>query len=871
MKLRSTAFFSTSCRENAGMALVMSLFIIVLITAVVLAFYAKATSNRLIEASRSNHIGAEDLEKTAADYVTSAFLQEIVTHSITNVICLPNSSSFAVPQRPLPGTMGADTNFANLLRGSFPDVSTNGVTESNASAHSTATASGNGRIVGASRWNATMLLPAGFNNTNQLPNWIYVNADGSASATPGTNAVGRFAYIVYDVGGLLDANVAGYPAAGPYTTSAADISQLKGTLAGANLSVIPGITNADAFVQWRNATSAATAANYLAYASSYASKGFLQGTSGDNRITSRKDLINLAAAGHGITTEALPYLTHFTRELARPSLTTNGLMNMTSRYDLSQLASLANTGLIGIPGTATNWAYSNAPVPTLTSSNSLASPNLFQVLRSAITYTNSWETNGPAVSGNFSSTAWSTNLDLRAVAIGANVIDQFAGTSEPTRILLGTERVAGKKPLPMVMQVFLAYNISTNSSGTNNVNFSVIPQVWSPPPGPSMSSNITASLISGQIVVNGYSTTALPSGPITCTNSILPGATPSYADPNPASNPALRGFFPTSVPLTNATPASLDVTFKGLTFIFKTAGTTNTYSAFGNATSDLSSAALTGTVTLTNAISSSSTLPSSSSSNGLAGIAIQTVDPKTLQLAGTNALFSGSWLLTTALPIGVLTNYGGTITDTDFPVPTTRIMNVGELGRVYRESPWRTMDFVTANSPDKAVLDAFSAFSTPPGGVRAGVINLNTRQSVVLEAILSGTGTVPSDSASLSTLSTNVANSFATNMVAYTATNALTNRSQLVDLVANNILANPVATDPQKAVREAAVRALGEVGQTRTWNLMFDIVAQSGSFPPSSCAAGSFRVQGEQRRWTHIAIDRPTAKVIDQTTEIISE
>jgi len=846
MKIPAPCPFAASFRKNAGMALVVSLALIVLITAVVLAFFARTTANRMVEASRTNHVEAEELAKTATDYLTSVFLREIVDHSTGNDFYLPSSNAFAVPQRTLASSLASGTNFLNLLRRSLVSDG-----ESNASStHGTATASRNGRSIGTNRWNSPMLLTPGFSATNQLPNWIYVNADGSVTNSPGTNTIGRFAYTVYDTGGLLDANVAGHPS----SASVADISSLKGTLAGADLTLIPGITDADAFVQWRNATSVST--NFPVYFTSVtnaAAQGFLQTTPGDCRIASRQDLINLARTGlYGITTNALPYLTHFTRELARPSLQTNGLMTMTNRYALSQLASLNNTGLTG---SSTDFTYGGP----LASSNTSTQPDFFQVLRSAIAFTNSWETNGPVGSGAFpTAPGWMTNLNLRTVAIGANIIDQFAGTSRPTRIVLNSERVAGKKPLPMVMQLFLAYNISTNS-GATNVNFSVIPQVWSPFV-PSVTNTITASVTNGQITVGG-STNAFSAG-ATIGNSSASGAWPLYANTN--ANPALQGFFPTSVPLTNAAPTPLVVSFTGLSMVFRTSVGTNTsvYSAFGDSSSnDLASATLSGNVTLTNAISASSTTPAASA-NGLAGMVITTSDPRTLQNAGVIVPFSGTNALVTPLPIGLLSNYGGSITDTNFSAPTNRITSVGELGRGFRESPWRTVDFVTTNSPDKALLDVFSAYPTPSGGIRAGVLNLNTRQSAVLAAMLSGTVTSGSSSLSAATATT-----FATQMISYTTNTPLTNRSQLVDLVGSNILARNTATDPQKEVREAAVRALAEVGQTRTWNLLFDIVAQAGSFPPGSTTPETFRVQGEQRRWIHLAIDRPTAKVVDQAIE----
>lgn len=67
-------------------------------------------------------------------------------------------------------------------------------------------------------------------------------------------------------------------------------------------------------------------------------------------------------------------------------------------------------------------------------------------------------------------------------------------------------------------------------------------------------------------------------------------------------------------------------------------------------------------------------------------------------------------------------------------------------------------------------------------------------------------------------------------------------------------------------------RALGEVGQTRTWNLMIDVIAQSGRYPPGATnLQNGFVVEGEQRYWVHVAIDRFNGQVIDKQIEVVNE
>ena len=75
-----------------------------------------------------------------------------------------------------------------------------------------------------------------------------------------------------------------------------------------------------------------------------------------------------------------------------------------------------------------------------------------------------------------------------------------------------------------------------------------------------------------------------------------------------------------------------------------------------------------------------------------------------------------------------------------------------------------------------------------------------------------------------------------------------------------------------KRFREAPIRALASVGQTRVWNLMIDVVAQTGRYPQSSASTlDNFVVEGEQRYWVHVAIDRFTGQVIDKQIEVVKE
>ncbi len=71
--------------------------------------------------------------------------------------------------------------------------------------------------------------------------------------------------------------------------------------------------------------------------------------------------------------------------------------------------------------------------------------------------------------------------------------------------------------------------------------------------------------------------------------------------------------------------------------------------------------------------------------------------------------------------------------------------------------------------------------------------------------------------------------------------------------------------------RESAIRALSAAGTTRVWNLMIDVIAQTGRFPASASSLANFNVEGERRYWVHVAIDRYTGKVLDEQVEEVKE
>jgi len=67
------------------------------------------------------------------------------------------------------------------------------------------------------------------------------------------------------------------------------------------------------------------------------------------------------------------------------------------------------------------------------------------------------------------------------------------------------------------------------------------------------------------------------------------------------------------------------------------------------------------------------------------------------------------------------------------------------------------------------------------------------------------------------------------------------------------------------------VRAFSDACQTRTWNLLIDVIAQTGHYAPGETDLKKFVVEGEERYWLHVAIDRFTGQVLDKQIEVVKE
>jgi hypothetical protein len=226
-----------------------------------------------------------------------------------------------------------------------------------------------------------------------------------------------------------------------------------------------------------------------------------------------------------------------------------------------------------------------------------------------------------------------------------------------------------------------------------------------------------------------------------------------------------------------------------------------------------------------------------------------------------------------------------------------RFENVGEFGYAYNPASTttsKTLDFAASTSHDKPLLDFFTystagqpiglfgnAGNAPP--YRAGIVNLNTRNGPVLASIINGawlrdqeSENPPPDATYL--MSQSQALDAGQAIVQETTTNgpALTRAdvARLAAAATNKLIADGLWSPPVSDEKKQTIaRALAEVGQARTWNLMIDVIAETGRYSPGTTPpldnsnANKFIVEGEKRYWLHIALDRDDGTVLGTQLE----
>jgi hypothetical protein len=340
--LPKRALFFRRLNRN-GVALVLVLAFVVLLASIIVAFFSRAQAEQQISRASSSQTKVKLLADGAVDTIVGDLKAEMATNSVvvtTNgaTIYEVTNPATMVPER----TDGAladtnATNYANLISYSGTALYTNGP-DRGASGEKTTATNAVGRSISTDRWSKPLFVPDAGKNIFDKVKWITVTRKGDNGSTAATGqgglsdadkVIGRYAYVIYDEGGLLDLNVAGYPSASSGASWDAAMDPVsKSTAAYADLTQIPGVTqaNVDDLVNWRNAASL-TSPGYRKYVEANKS-GFLHtgntqlaaGVNTDHMFVSRQQMISFLTGNLKWAPDTLRYFTNFSRDSNQPSL-----------------------------------------------------------------------------------------------------------------------------------------------------------------------------------------------------------------------------------------------------------------------------------------------------------------------------------------------------------------------------------------------------------------------------------------------------------------------------------------------------------------------------------------------------------------------
>jgi hypothetical protein len=199
--------------------------------------------------------------------------------------------------------------------------------------------------------------------------------------------------------------------------------------------------------------------------------------------------------------------------------------------------------------------------------------------------------------------------------------------------------------------------------------------------------------------------------------------------------------------------------------------------------------------------------------------------------------------------------------------------SVAEMGYAFRDDPWRSLNFSSPDSADGGLLDLFSVYEND-GMNRAGVVDLNGASQVVLAAILrnayqdpASPSATPISAAQASAIAQAIRSQLGSEAMPAMVLKNLADIPALTDKVANALSSSLPAPFEFKFNRESFVRSFADITNVRTWNLLIDVIAQSGRYEPTAKTLNDFTVEGQKRYWVHVALDRFTGKIIEMQIE----
>jgi hypothetical protein len=875
-------FLHSSDSASKGAALIIVLAFVVLLTVLSLTYFSRTTTDRQLAQTSFNDTTADLLARSALDITVSDLKQEIANNpTVTTANIQPARYPAGIP-----------TDNPNLIR-----YSSRNAAESRASTVVSTAASANGRSISLARWNSHYLIPR-LNTGTQIdstpvasfvaPDWVLVTAQGPNSAPAPNAVIGRYAFTVYDEGGLIDVNLGGFPFYARLTLpglptepgrrlpakypmeeseimlaacqtpnfTPENINRTGGT--GAPFSVTPNTNH--------NPTS--FAASFLPHGLSInASTGNISGIpTSPGTFTITLYASNACGTGTGtlnLTIQGMPSpdTTPWPVNLARkgtvafadltalpstptaitPTTPVGSMGGFPSPTPINKIMGWRNYATTQQPTSAT---FDN-PSFLLASADNYAK----NFLGAALPLTTSFTTVSTAVRNNRTDQAAISRQELiklqRTIDFSQSLL-QYLGT------------FSREQNRPAADWSGLSGELAAARWDMNNLALA-IPNSWIVHPGNSgqghaygLQRRTDFARLFGLLWVNG-----------------------TWAEGTRFTDPNYYGHWRYFHTL-NQLPAEPDF-FQVINYAMKQAngGVSDPDTVFkvGAAlidqydTDDLFDpppGQPPGQPQHGNTITIIDKVGAGNPADYVYGIEGMSWDDPAQNL--DRPPFAPN-----PLSLGVPANH---------PLLNRRFENVGEFGYAYSPAsttPSHTLDFASSTSPDRALLDFFTYNSA---SVRAGIVNLNTRNGPVLASIIRGALLHDLGSENTPTDLVSQANALAAGQAIVQETTSTTagrgpalNRADVARLAAAAAAAVPALAASDEA-KETIARTLAEVGQARTWNLMIDVIAQTGRYAPGTANitdANKFIMEGEKRYWLHVALDREDGTVLGTQLEEVIE
>ena len=829
------------------------LALVVLFTGLALAYMSRTTTDRQLAQVSYNDTSADLLARSALDIVVSDFKQEILSHP-TVTPNPPNCYITPVPYTPVPQVAGSP--IANLIRQSFSGDPTGRTSNVNSTF-----ASANGRSTSLARWNSHYLIPLANTSDNTIdstpvglnqshyssftaPDWVLVTAQGPAQAPAPSAVIGRYAFAVYDEGGLLDMSMAGYPSWSGNPASGCTPSPTpwlvnvgrKGIMAFADLTALPWpsvapspSTRIDNIVGWRNyAMTQRTSGSfgnfsytpetdctkqdfYGSYLLNFGDPPFIIDNLSDKLLASIYPFTSAAAyVSNNLTDQSLMTRQELLKVVLALGSSSTGYNQNVLQY-MGTFSRERNRPAPGWPGLAGRLGEGRFNLNNL----ALVEPNPADCIL-AHGKKKGWQTgkNKNHLCGDDEDVHRLFGLFwVRADVVGGQHPKgewRYIGNRNPIPGPTGT-------PAPIPIGCLIGPN-------QQNDFFQILDYALFQAACETDDQHLAKTFGIGASLIDQYDS----------------------GDPCHGNNP---NNFETGCDLDSHVKQASKQNRTHTTVIVYGQGNGNSSTAYGmepNYNSD--------------------------NTNG---------DDPWQGTCGSNQSGNNPHRPCLAPTPGASTQ-----------VISHFFATVGEFGYGIDTSTagLPTLDFSSPNYQDAPVLDFFGYNPISSAYPRAGIVNLYTRNAPVLAAILSRTfkkdpGPTPSPAASpvvSASEAMNAANAIVTetkNVLAGSPGYGPVTQADLTRAIAARLAAaGGGAIGSSTEEKESVARALAEMGQTRTWNLLIDVIAQTGKYKPNApdLTGSNFVVEGEKRYWLHIALSRDlnadgTVDVLGTQLEEVSE